>query len=93
MDTLNELCDADLRIAELEAEIARLREDSERLEWLESRRVTLNKYHGTEYGWKFVSSHNVNRLFVKDVNTIDLNDAEPRSGDIRAAIDDARGRG
>lgn len=76
-------------IEDLRRELPEATKDSERLDWLERRRLALNRYHGTEYGWKFVSSHNVNRLFVKDVNTIDINDAEPNAGNIRAAIDTA----
>lgn len=73
-------------LAERDAALA----DKERLDWVEQRRLRLNQHYGTDYGWKFVSSHNVNRLFVKDVNTIDLNDSEARHGNIREAIDAAR---
>ncbi len=66
------------------------REDSARLDWLERRRLSLNAHYGTKYGWKFTASHNVNRLFVADVNTIDLNDAEANGPDIREAIDSRR---
>jgi hypothetical protein len=49
----------------------------------------LNAHYGTEYGWKFVANHNVTRLFVRYVNTIDLNDAEASGKDIRSAINTA----
>lgn len=74
----------------LTAELAEARKDIERLDWLERRRLALNAYYGTKYGWKFVTSSNVTRLFVGDVNTIDLNDAEANAGNIREAIDAAR---
>lgn len=63
--------------------------DRARLDWLEKRRVNLNAHYGTSYGWKFVGNHNVNRMYVRDVNTLDLNDAEACGGDIRTAIDAA----
>lgn len=71
------------------AEYDSLVKDQQRLDWLEARRVALNKHSGTDYGWTFVASHNVTRLFVRDVNTIDLNDAKARGGDIRTAVDTA----
>lgn len=73
-------------------ELAELRADRDRLNWLESRRLGLNKHYGTNYGWRFVASCNVNRLFVCDTNTIDLHDSEAAASggtDIRAAIDRA----
>lgn len=76
-------------LAAAQERIRELEQDSKRLDWLEARRISLNRRYGTEYGWKFISSHNVNRLLVRDVNTIDLNDSEPRGTDIRKAIDDA----
>lgn len=79
----------DARIAQLETELAEARKDGERLDWLERRRLALNSHYGTSYGWKFVASCNVNRIFVKDVNTLDLHDSEAKRGDIRAAIDAA----
>lgn len=81
----------DARIAQLEAELAEARRDGERLDWMEARRLALNAHYGTDYGWEFVASHNVTRLFVRDVNTIDINDAKAKSGSIRTAIDAARG--
>ncbi len=77
----------------LEQRLSAAEADTARLNWLESRRLALNSYNGTDYGWKFSASHNVTRLFVRDVNTIDLNDAEPLRGNIRAAIDAARKEG
>lgn len=64
--------------------------DTTRLNWLESRRLAYNMHYGTEYGWKFVTSPMVNRLFVKSISDIDLNDAQSSGKDIRAAIDAAR---
>lgn len=61
--------------------------DTSRLDWLEARRVALNRHYGTRYGWKFVTSPNVNRLFVQSVNLLDLNDAQAKGTDIREAID------
>lgn len=64
--------------------------DTTRLNWLESRRLAYNMHYGTEYGWKFVTSPMVNRIFVKSIGDIDLNDAQSSGKDIRAAIDAAR---
>lgn len=63
--------------------------DTMRLDWLERRRLALNTHYGTRYGWKFVANHNVTRLFVHDVVTIDLHDSEAKAGNIREAIDAA----
>src|SRR5689334_9052257 len=65
----------ELQLAAAEERARQYKEDTERLDWLEKRRCALNAHYGTHYGWKFVSSRNVNRLFVRDVNTIDLIDA------------------
>lgn len=63
--------------------------DTEMLDWLERRRLALNSHYGTNYGWEFVSSHNVNRLFVEGTCTIDLNDAAVGGRNIREAITSA----
>ena len=63
--------------------------DRERLDWLEGRRLQLNKHNGSDYGWEIVLSHLVTRLMVKGVNVIDVNDAAANKGNIRAAIDEA----
>lgn len=72
-------------IEHAEAEVT----DTMRLDWLERRRLALNTHYGTRYGWKFVANHNVTRLFVHDVVTIDLHDSEAKAGNIREAIDHA----
>lgn len=64
--------------------------DTARLNWLESRRLAYNMHYGTAYGWKFVTSPMVNRLFVKSISDIDLNDAQSSGKDIRSAIDVVR---
>jgi hypothetical protein len=80
------------RIAELEAEVAELRRDKARLVWLEAHHRALNATYGPWYHWSIIRSHNVTRLMLGDVNTLDVNDADPRGGpDIRAALDMAIG--
>ena len=73
----------------LRAKLEAAEGDTKRLDWLESRRQNLNAHYGTSYGWTFIGVHNVNRIYVRDVNTLDLNDTEARGEDIRAAIDAA----
>ena len=60
---------------ELIAEIERLKEDKARLDYLDEANLRLNAEYGTNYGWGMVMNHNVNRLFLKDVNTLDLKDS------------------
>lgn len=77
------------RIEQLEAELATVSVDSKRLNFLEMHRIALNTRYQTDYGWKFIANHNVTRVFCCDVNTLDLYDAHPGSGDIRSVIDKA----
>jgi len=64
IDTLNE-------------EIERLRQDRDRLDFLDSLNQALNASAGTRYGWELVINHNVNRLMFQDM-AVDLNDAKAR---------------
>jgi hypothetical protein len=76
------------KLARLTAEAEKLRGDGERLDWLEKLNKRLNERHGTVYQWKMIINENVNRLFL-----VDLNDAECGFGSFatpRAAIDAAR---
>lgn len=75
-------------------EIARLREalgkDRDRLDFLDECNRRLNARYGTNYGWKLVLNHNVNRLFLGDHLDVDLNDSHGGKGKLpscRAAID------
>lgn len=79
----------------LASELAELRKDKARLDWLEVRRVALNRHCGSSYGWKLVQSHLVNRLMLETpecgaIAGVDINDAEGTKDDVRAAIDAAR---
>lgn len=75
-------------------EIARLREalgkDRDRLDFLDECNRRLNARYGTNYGWKLVLNHNVNRLFLGDHLDVDLNDShggKDKLPSCRAAID------
>lgn len=59
-----------------DAELVDLRKDKERLDFLDMLNAGLNQRYGTTYGWEMITSHNVNRVFCEDLNTIDLNDAK-----------------
>ena len=66
--------------------------DTQRLDWLEERRLALNKHYGMVYGWKLVQSNNVTRLMLPNFE-VDLHDSAvtrtPGGTDVRAAIDAA----
>ena len=75
-------------------ELASLRADRARLDWLEKQRVGLNAHYGTSYGWEVVRSHLVNRLMFRTPEItamagVDVNDAVAGGKDVRAAIDEA----
>lgn len=79
---------------EEQKEIASLRADRARLDWLEKRRVALNAHCGSAYGWEVVQSHLVNRLMLRTPEVcamagVDVNDTGTGGKDIRHAIDDA----
>lgn len=76
-----------LTIVQCWKELDAARKDTERLNKLERRRLAFNAHYGTNYGWKFATGANINRLFVSNVNIIDLNDTEANAGNIREAID------
>ena len=59
----------------LRAEVERLRADKERLDWLDGMNRALNGRYGTQYGWRLVTNHNVNRLFLGHM-VVDLHDSE-----------------
>jgi|GEM_PF-6376152 hypothetical protein len=81
------------RIAALEAENARLREDKDRLDFLDACNQRLNSTCGTSYGWKMVVNHNVNRLMTGHHLDVDLNDFEGFGAkSCRQAIDAERRR-
>lgn len=71
------------RIRVLEADAKRL----DFLDWLNRR---LNVHYGTEYGWKLVTNHNVNRLILGSDFDVELHDSEGGNAKLdscRAAID------
>jgi hypothetical protein len=75
-------------------ELAALRADRARLDWLEKRRIALNVHCGSSYGWEVVQSHLVNRLMLRTPEVcamagVDVNDTGAGGKDIRQAIDDA----
>ncbi len=73
----------------LRAEVERLRADAERLDWLDAMNRVLNRRYGTSYGWKLVTNHHVNRLFLGHL-AVDLHDSEGGAQKLpscRAAID------
>ena len=75
----------------LRAEVERLRADAERLDWLDTLNRVLNGHYGTSFGWKLVTNHNVNRLFLGHGHlAVDLHDSEGGAQKLpscRAAID------
>ena len=71
------------------AELDALRADAERLDWLDTLNRVLNGRYGTSYGWRLVTNHNVNRLFLGHLE-VDLHDSEGGAQKLpscRAAID------
>ena len=73
---------------EVEKKVEEESKDTKRLNFLDSLRSSLNKHYGTSYDWEMITNHNINRLFLGDVNTIDLNDgAVNQSKSVREAID------
>ena len=71
------------------AELDALRADAERLDWLDAMNRVLNRHYGTSYGWKLVTNHHVNRLFLGHL-AVDLHDSEGGAQKLpscRAAID------
>jgi len=73
---------AEARVAELEAQNGRLREDRERLDWLDEVNRKINQDHDTEYGWRFGVNHLRAEVSLTDCNLPAL--------DVRAAIDAAK---
>lgn len=81
-----------------EAECSRLREDAERLNFLDQMNASLNAHYGTNYGWRLVLSHQITRLmsgehrggFVGDIDLNDQDGTRDRAASCRDAIDAAR---
>lgn len=85
---------AESRVAGLEAELAALREDKSRLDWLDACNARLNARYGTDYGWSLVLNHNVTRLMLGHM-VVDLHDSEGGNAKLRScrlAIDERRRR-
>lgn len=57
-----------------EAELAALKRDKERLDFLDRCNAALNERYGTSYGWELILNHNVTRLMLGRL-AVDLNDA------------------
>ncbi len=73
-----------------EVEVARLREDKARLDFLDRCNQSLNERYGTNYRWSLILNHNVTRLMLNDTRTVDLHDSEPNGlPSCRDAIDRA----
>lgn len=79
-------------LAELERlriELSEARKDTNRLDFLDRCNRALNGRYGTNYGWKLIRNHNVNRLMSEGME-IDLHDSEGGTAKLpscRAAID------
>jgi hypothetical protein len=79
------------RIATLEAKLARAEQDTARLDFLDECNTRLNAKYGTEYGWRLILNHNVNRLMLGPRMDVDLHDSEGGNKKLRscrAAIDE-----
>ena len=50
-------------------------QDTCRLNFLDWLNENLNNLHGTEYKWEMVINDNVNRLYAKNIHSIDLSDS------------------
>ena len=81
-------------------EVAELRADKARLDFLDACNRALNQRYGTNYGWELILSHNVTRLMLGEFHAgeprgLDLNDAcggNAKLPSCRAAIDKRRPR-
>jgi len=63
--------------------------DTDRLDFLDRCNQRLNERYGTDYRWKLILNHNVNRLMLGHL-AVDLNDMSPHSRGLpscRDAID------
>ena len=98
-DTLRaQLEAAEARAEAAKAECARLREDAERLDFLDRMNASLNAHYGTNYGWRLVQSHQITRLmsgehrggFVGDIDLNDQDGSRDGAASCRDAIDAAR---
>lgn len=76
-----------------DAEVEALRADKARLDFLDRLNSGLNAHYGTNYRWRLITNHNVNRLFFGHAQggyfPVDLQDAQPRGlPSCREAIDE-----
>lgn len=60
--------------------------DTRRLDFLDRANARLNGHYGTEYGWKLIMNHNVNRLILGR-DAIDLHDSEGGNKKLRSCRD------
>jgi hypothetical protein len=75
----------------LEAKLATVEPDKARLDFLDECNTRLNAKYGTEYGWRLILNHNVNRLMLGPRMDVDLHDSEGGNKKLRscrAAIDE-----
>jgi hypothetical protein len=80
----------------LTAELERdeLRQDKARLDWFDRMNLALNQHYGTAYRWRVVVNHNINRLVLRDLKTVDMSDTDPFGlPSCREAIDAAMAEG
>lgn len=49
-------------------ELRESREDTKRLDWLDTQNQRLNEYYGTAYGWKFDANFQRNAMMLNDSN-------------------------
>ena len=67
---------ASIKIHEnLAKKLQRAMQDTYRLNFLDYLNTNLNNKSGSEYGWEMVVNHNVNRIYAKSTDSIDLRDS------------------
>lgn len=77
-----------------ERERDELRQDKARLDWFDRMNLALNQHYGTAYRWRVVVNHNINRLVLRDLKTVDMSDTDPFGlPSCREAIDAAMAEG
>lgn len=78
----------------VKAENKALLQDKARLDWFDHLNQALNQHYGTTYRWKVIINHNITRLMLNDLKTVDMSDAEPFGlPSCREAIDAAMANG
>lgn len=90
-DLIEQCRRANARADAAEAELAAMRRDRERLDFLDHCNAMLNETSGTRYGWELILNHNVTRLMSGRL-AIDLNDSAAGASALQSCRDaiDAR---